>query len=196
MLKRLAELLERHKVLEDLRQADERDLSEEELNEEQDEIIATVFCFIRDKLPELKRIHSTLEKVQSVIECTHADESDDDDEDGDTVELPPSNSAADIVEMLCDIEGVVDESLQILGDTDASGRTATIVCVYDAPSANEAIYKNGELFDSDFTMYAGDVARATGDAPAKVLKLNVALPPEIEWPPTLDALMRYETEED
>jgi hypothetical protein len=63
MLKRLAELLDRHKLLEDMRQAEERELSDEALNEEQDEIIATLFCFVRDKLPELKRVHLTLDKV-------------------------------------------------------------------------------------------------------------------------------------
>jgi hypothetical protein len=124
-----------------------------------------------------------------------SEESDDENEDGDTVELPPSNSAADIVEMLCDIEGIVDESLQILGDIEAPCHTAHIVCVYDAESANEAIYKNGDLLDSDFNMYASDVAKAAGDDPVNVSYITVELPPDIEWPQRFEALMQYLTDE-
>jgi len=61
---------------------------------------------------KLQGIRTTLEKVRSIIESTY----DHDDETGERIDEQGDYSASDIVEFICEIEGIVDDSLEAISD--------------------------------------------------------------------------------
>jgi hypothetical protein len=200
MLTTLGDLFERHKKLEEMRQSEsgselsDRTLSDDQIDAEQDEIIATVFCLVRDGMQGLARVQTVLGKVQSIIESTygHDEETNErlDDESG-------PHSAADIVQYLTEIEGVVDEAVVVLGEEFESSRPVHIIAVWDETTGHEALYKDGERVDSDFSMYASDVAKAAGDSLAHVSFVEVSFTSDDDvWPDRFEDLMQHLAKKD
>lgn len=114
MLQQLQQLVKRHEELQRIYESDDSDQSEDSINKEQDQIVDEVFAIIRDNTKGLAAIRAALAQVSDVIECTYGHE---DDEDGESQRLddePGEDSAADIVEKLCNVELAVTEAIELL----------------------------------------------------------------------------------
>lgn len=196
MLTKLKELIDRHAELSALHDSPECEIPLQTIDKEQDDITDAVFALVRDNLRGLAIVQKTLENVQSIIESTYGHETNEDGTDGARDDSEPEFSSADIVEFIGEIEGIVDEAVAVLGEAFESSRPVHVIVAYDEPSGYEAIYKDGELFDSDLTMYASDVARAIGEANANISSVDVELPTVIEWPKRFEDLMKYIVDED
>ena len=204
MLTTLAELFDRHKKLQEMRQSEsglelsDRTLSDEQIAAEEYEIVAVVFCLVQEGMQGLARVQTVLGKVQSIIECTYGHEQNADGTDGERDDSEePSFSSADIVEFLCEIEGIVDEAVTVLGEEFESSRPVHVIVVYDKETDHEAIYKDGELFDCDMTMYASDMVRAIGEnTVVNVSSVDVLLSRSNAWPKRFEDLMPYVVKED
>lgn len=92
LLKRLAQIEESY----DAATVEEQD----DLTAEQDTICRSVVDILRDNTDRLDTIISALHSVNRIIECTY----DHDCETGERLDEPGEHSAADIVEMICNIE--------------------------------------------------------------------------------------------
>lgn len=66
-----------------------------------------------------------------------------------------------------------------------------IVSVYDNRSNHEALYLAGELYDSCYTIYACDIARAADGKAAYISWVAVTLPDNKGWPKQFEMLMPY-----
>jgi hypothetical protein len=177
MLTTLGELFDRHKKLEAMRQSTEdRELSDEQIEQEQNEIVAVVFCLVQDGMQGLATVQTALAKVKAIIECTygHDEETNErlDNEAG-------SHSAA-------------------LGEEFESSMPVHIIAVWDETTGHEALYKDGERVDSDFNMYASDVAKAAGDSLAHVSFVEVSFPSDDDavWPDRFEDLMQHLAKKD
>lgn len=82
---------------------DEDEFENDALADEQDAIFRHVFATIRDNLPELNQVCETLDRVASVVECTFANDPD----TGERTDDEPDHSAADVFEMVCNLDDSV-----------------------------------------------------------------------------------------
>ena len=55
----------------------------------------------------IAKIKAALEAIKGIIECTY-----DHDEDGERLDEQGDHSSSDIQEMLCNVEGLVDDALE------------------------------------------------------------------------------------
>lgn len=117
MLTKLKELIDRHAELSALHDSPECEIPLQTIDKEQDDITDAVFALVRDNLRGLAIVQTTLEKVQSIIECTYGHEDNEDGTDGERDESEPEFSSADIVEFIGEIEGIVEDSVHVLGES-------------------------------------------------------------------------------
>lgn len=118
MITKLKQLIDRHAELSALHDSPTCEIPLQTIDKEQDEITDEVFAIVCENLKGLAIVQNTIEKVQSIIECTYGHQQNEDSTDGERDDSEePSFSSSDIVEFLCEIEGIVDDSVTVLGES-------------------------------------------------------------------------------